>query len=397
MSTHERSIPGLSALSPIVNPEQCYSALSFCLPTSLAFAKRLTWEQTPWIPHTFNYKSVNPIDEADAHRIATYLSLHGHSVTARDVQCALLFGSTTPSQNKMTEGIGSCPHLFVIFPHATMVPSIDPEFLKVWHDDIVKPAFDTAWKDSGLALVSGASLDTPTRVLPPTGIRTSRDAFPASGFLERLRHAKSGAVRDYWPSWKDDSWYLGLEGKHTGKRTTIYDAAWDAIKGMLKDHPQLSSYQHPMYQEPILLAVSRGVVHVNPRLSTKDKYRYVAQEWDRLVDSRFVKQGSFQAVFETVVGNTPEPEEYSEGEEMLMDEELLDEDEVKKIREKEEVLKREEKLANEKMEADEPVVTVGPVETTLAVEGNSEGIKRKEDFTIPTSEDEYRNKRRRRE
>jgi len=273
-----------------------------------------------------------------------------------------------------------------------MVPCIDTEFLKIWHDEIVKPAFDHAWKDSGLAHVSGSSLDTPTRVLPPTGVRTSRDAFPASGFLERLRKGKTGAVRDYWPSLTDDSWYLGLEGKYTGTRTAIYETAWSAITGMLKDHPQLSSYQ-----DPILLAVSRGVVHVNPRLSTKDKYRYVAQEWDQLVDSRFVKQGSFQVVFETVVGNTPEPEEYSKGEEMLMDEELLDEGEIKKIREKEEMLKKEEILAIEKMEADEPVVTVGPVETTLAVEGNSEGIKRKEDFTIPTSEDEYRNKRRRTE
>ncbi|KAI4707195.1 hypothetical protein J4E89_008134 [Alternaria sp. Ai002NY15] len=331
-STHERSIPGLSVLSPTVNPEQCYSALSFCLPTSLAFAKRLTWEQTPWIPHTFNLKSVNPIDEADTHRIATYLSLHGHSVTARDVQCALLFGSTTPDQDKMTEGMGSYPHLFVIFPHASMVPCIDPEFLKIWHDEIVKPAFDSAWKDSGLAFVYGSSLDTPTRVLPPTGVRTSRDAFPAAGFLERLHKGKSGAVRDYWPSWTDDSWYLGLEGKYT----------------------------------------------------------------DRLVDSRFVKEGSFQVVFEMVVGNTPEPDDYLEDEEMLRDEDLLDEEEIKKIREKEEALKKEEILAIEKMEADEPVVTVGPVETTLAVEGNSEGVKRKEDFKLPTSDDEYRNKRRRR-
>ncbi|KAH6857267.1 hypothetical protein BKA58DRAFT_286741, partial [Alternaria rosae] len=299
--THERSIPSFSDLSPTVKPEQCCSSLSFCLPTSLAFAKRLTWEQTPWIPHTLNYKSANPIDEADAHRIATYLSLRGHSVLARDVQCALLFGSTILDQDQMTGSMGLYPHIFVIFPHATMVPCLDPQFLKIWHDDIIKPAFDRAWKDSDLATVYGSSLDTPTRVLPPTGVRTSRDTFPASGFLERLRNGKCGAVRDYWPSWIDSSWYLGLEGKYTGTRTAIYDAAWDAIQGMLKDHPQLSPYQ-----DPILLSVSRGVVHVNPRLSTKDKYRCVAQEWDRLVDSRFVKKGSFQVVFETVVGDTPE-------------------------------------------------------------------------------------------
>jgi hypothetical protein len=302
MSTaHERDINGLAALSVIAKAEQCQSNLSFCLPTSLAFAKRLTWEQTPWIPNRLNNKSVNPIDETDAHRIANYLASHGHDVSQVDVQRALLFGSTTREEDQMSEDIGTYPHIFVIFPHATMVPYLDNQFLKIWHDDIVKPAFDRAWKDSGLTLVHGASLDTPTRVLPATGVRTSRDARPASGFLERLRNGKSGAVRDYWPSWTDKSWPLGLEGKHTGTRTTIYHEAWGAIKGMLKDHPQLASYQ-----DPILLALSRGQIHVNPQLSTKDKYKCVAQDWDQLVDSRFVKPGSFQVVFETFVGTTPE-------------------------------------------------------------------------------------------
>ena len=301
--THERDINGLATLSVIAKAEQCHSELSFCIPTSLAFAKRLTWEQTPWISNNLNRRSVNPIGEADAYRIAQYLASHGHNVMQRNIQRALLFGSTyTPTSegDNMSEDIGMNPHLFLIFPNASTVPYLDKQFLKIWHDEIVKPAFDRAWKDSGLTLVHGVSLDTPTRILPPTGVRTERDAYPVSGFLERLRNGNPGAVRDYWPVWRDSEWHLGLEGKYTNTRTRIYHEAWSAIKGMLKDHPQMSSYQNP-----ILLAVSRMQIHVNTRLSTNYKFKCVAQEWDRLVDSRFVKPASFQVVFETVIGTTP--------------------------------------------------------------------------------------------
>jgi hypothetical protein len=381
-SIHERDIAGLSALSSAVKAEQCQSELSFCLPTSLAFFKRLTWEQTPWILNKLNNKSVNPIDEADAHRISTYLSQHGHSVSPRDVQCALLFGGTTPNRDQIPEDIGTYPHLFVIFPHATMVPYLDPHFLKIWHDDIVKPAFDRAWKDSGLALVHGAPLDTPTRVLPPPGVRTSRDAYPASGFLERLRHGKAGAVRDYWPSWTDESWHLGFEGKYTGARAAIYDEAWGAILGMLKDHPELLSYQ-----DPVLLAVSRGQVHVNPRLSTSDKFRCVAQEWDGLVDSRFMKTGSFQVVFETVVGDSPEPEEYFEGEERLKDEELL-EDEA--------TVEKEETSKDEEMGGEEAIVVDELVRTTVTVDETNAVVQREVDGEEDAGVDAHRSKRRKR-
>ncbi|KAL1800850.1 hypothetical protein ACET3X_001192 [Alternaria dauci] len=298
--THERDINGLATLAVIAKAEQCHSELSFCLPMSLAFAKRLTWEQTPWIPSKLNRQSVNPIGEADAYRIAQHLASHGHKVTQKDIERALLFGTTyapTPEGDNMSGEMGINPHLFVIFPHASKVPCLDEQFLKIWHDQIVKPAFDRAWSDSGLTLVHGSSLDTPTRLLPPVGVRTQRDADPASGFLERLRNGKPGAVRDHWPVWRDSKWHLGVEGKYTHTRTRIYHEAWSAIKGMLKDHPQMSSYQNP-----ILLAVSRAQIHVNTRLSTNYKFKCIAQEWDRLVDSRFVKPASFQVVFETAVG-----------------------------------------------------------------------------------------------
>jgi hypothetical protein len=303
-NTHERDLPRLADLSKISRTEQCSVELSFCLPTSLAFAKRLTWEQTPWIPSNLHGESSNPISKTDADTISHYLGSHlGQRVKAEAIQNALLFGSTFPLGETFSNGrtIGEAyletfPYLFVIFPHAPGPASHDPTFLKIWHDQIVKPAFDAAWKNSGLTRVYGADVSSQTRILPPPGTRTLCDALPASGFLERFRNSNPSAIRDYWPSWSDD-WHVGGEGKHSGTRANIYHSAWEAMKGMLKDHPDLSSYQNP-----ILIALCRSEIHVNPRMSTQDKCRTVAQEWDPLIDARFVKPGSFKIVFETVVG-----------------------------------------------------------------------------------------------
>ena len=71
--THERNLPTLAALADSTDKEQYYTELSFCIPTSLAFAKRLTWEQTPWIASTIDSKFANPISAADAHLIVHYL------------------------------------------------------------------------------------------------------------------------------------------------------------------------------------------------------------------------------------------------------------------------------------------------------------------------------------
>ena len=141
------------------------------------------------------------------------------------------------------------------------------------NDDIVKPAYDRAWQDSGLTTVTGASLNFPARVLPATGRRTRQDVYPAAGFLERKRKDNPAPVCVYWPSWTDTKFPLGTEGRYTGLRSEIYLEAWRSITGMLKDHPQLAAYQNP-----ILLAVCRCELHVNTRLDTQDKFKCVAQD-----------------------------------------------------------------------------------------------------------------------
>ena len=322
---HERNIPPLSSLCNTTTTHDYNSSLSFCTPTSLAFAKRLTWEQTPWIPVSGPYKPVNPISAADADLISQHLASHtGRKVSAEAVQRALLFGSTYPSHQHDTDtptptptsttttgsngghtgtlptaALGHYPHLFIIFPSARTSPSTDEQFLRIWHDDIVKPAFDAAWRHSTATHVYGAHANSAYGMLPPTALSTAHDAQPASGFLQRLRNKRVECIRTYWPCWTDTVFPTGTEGRFSGLRADIYAEAWDAMLGMLKEHPQLAAAG---YQDPVLLAVARGTVHVNERFNAGDRVRAVAQEWDGFVDARFVAPASFRVVFEVVAG-----------------------------------------------------------------------------------------------
>lgn len=71
--------------------------------------------------------------------------------------------------------------------------------------------------------------------------------------------------------------------------------------GMLKDHPDLAAFQ-----DPVLLAIGRGRVYVDHELDATSKFKYVAQEWDRFVDVRFMAKGSFKIKFESMVGSQSE-------------------------------------------------------------------------------------------
>ncbi|KAF1946870.1 hypothetical protein EJ02DRAFT_491923 [Clathrospora elynae] len=267
---HEHKIPSPAALVVISRADLCYTELSFCHPTSLAFAKP------------------NRINEADAHLIAHKLvSNFGQTVTPKAIQSALLFGSTYLSP-ETDEELGKYPYLFVVFPNLKASPACNEIFLEIWHNDIVKPAFD------------GAATDSRIRILPPSKTRTPRDALSVSGFLEHLRNKNPTAVRDRWPVWIDD-WHLGTEGQHTGIRPAIYSEAWQGIKGILKEHLQL-----PSYQNPILLALCRGRVYVGTQMSSHVKFKSVTQEWDRFVDARSVTSRSFKVVLETVEGTVGE-------------------------------------------------------------------------------------------
>ncbi|KAF2035140.1 hypothetical protein EK21DRAFT_43244, partial [Setomelanomma holmii] len=271
-----------------IQPTSTHSTLSFCLPTSLSFVKRLTWEQTPWIPHTLDDVPINPIPSSAAHTIAAHLSRTSHiPISAEAVENALFFGSGESANMKMKMGIA--PHLFVIFPHAPTAPfqrlSTNPEFLRIWHDNIMKPAFDTAWHDSGLAPAYGAAVNGASRILPATGVRTLFAAHPWTGFAFKLQNFQNtgagGVVHTNWPP----------------SSPQVLEDAWMSIRGMLKDYPGLETYQ-----DPILLAVSRAAVHFPMDMSVREIFSHVEKEWEEYVDMQCVVEDSFGVVLETVVG-----------------------------------------------------------------------------------------------
>lgn len=243
--------------------------LSYCTPTSLAFFKELAWEQTPWIQRSTKAAITNPILPEDAAQISKHLEIDQEAV-----ERALLFGSTSTDLQ-----------LLVIFPHATGYAAINERFLKIWHDEIVKPAFDRAWKDSGLVRIHGATLESGVRILPPKGARTENDALPASDIIRRFRLNSTQIHAQNWPS---------------GKPALMQDA-WESIAGMLRSYPGLEEFQ-----DPKLLAVYRAVIDLNEKMSTQEWYEIVKKEWDVDVDGEYVVKGSFGVLLKTSLGNKKE-------------------------------------------------------------------------------------------
>jgi hypothetical protein len=240
---------------------------SFCLPTSLAFFRDLVWEQTPWIPRFTDEKRINPITATDARNITSRMDLDQEAV-----QNGFLFGSSADHQ------------LYIIFPHADANPARDERFLTIWHDEIVKPAFDRAWKDSGLALRHGAELESKVRILPPMGVRTLQDAVPAIDIVRRLNLNSAHIVSAPWPS-----------------SPAHLEEAWDSVTGMLRAYPGLEAFQDPQ-----LLAIYRAEIHLNATMKAGEIYAEIAKEWDGKVDARFVVKNSFRVVLETTLATRKE-------------------------------------------------------------------------------------------
>ncbi|KAF1913331.1 hypothetical protein BDU57DRAFT_504426 [Ampelomyces quisqualis] len=261
--------PTLASNASAASITSLRSSLSFCLPTSLSFLTSPIWQQTPWVPRLSpTLHPSSPITPADADTISAYLS---HAISSTAIQHALLF-CTSPSHG---------PDLFVVFPHTTTPPATHEPFLRTWHDQIVKPAFDRSWRDSHLTRVHGAENDSSTRILAPNGVSTSHDALRAAGFVARLRRGAEGSVAAAWPA-----------------SSVVLDEAWDAVTGMLRNHPDLT----PEFQDPVLLAVYRAEILFAEDLDGRDVYASVGREWDKYVDAGRVVEGSFGVVIQAVMG-----------------------------------------------------------------------------------------------
>lgn len=237
------------------------------------------------------------ISAADARLIAS--NIRSDLLTPEVIGKALLLGTALPPNATLTDAaLASYPHVYVLFPHADADFDVasNPFFINIWHDQIVKPAFDCAWRDSGLVPSKGVGAGGLTRILGPTGTRTARRALPAVGFLQRLRNGTEGAVRADWPMWVGDK-ASGEEGEFADIRVKTYGEAWEAIQGILKDHPDL-----PGFHDPVLLAVSHQHVHLNNGADVQEHYDVVGAEWDKHADARFINSRSFRVVYEQVVG-----------------------------------------------------------------------------------------------
>jgi hypothetical protein len=259
---------------------QIQTSLSFALPTSLSFFKRLTWEQTPWTNLTINFFS--------ASTISTLLTPLNPLLTPSVIQNALCIGVSYPSTifHPGRTSVGrkvNFPHVYIVFPYLKRDVRADPSFLKVWHDTIVKPAFDNAWIDSYLVSVrknkNGLEGSQPTTKCTAEGSEYIIDKFLLKG--------KDVSVHREWPDFDVREHFV------EDKRVEIFEDAWDGMKGMLKDRIDLAEFR-----EPVLLAIWGLTVKGEEGVSHERVVECVKQKWSEFADGRFCVDGSFKVVFD---------------------------------------------------------------------------------------------------
>ncbi|KAF2790190.1 hypothetical protein K505DRAFT_377702 [Melanomma pulvis-pyrius CBS 109.77] len=290
---HERDIPSIATIAVA---KRCVTKLSFAVATSMAVAKRLTWEQTPWLLHS--------LSEDDIRHIAKCLSVYKDGVISNKAIYNALFFGETDRDVQHNEYTGPGPQLFVLFPHVRRDIRRDASFLAVWHDELVLPAFNTAWRDSGLVETSVGSFQR-------------KQGRPSTGFIAHLKAGRRYMVRDSWPAWYDSS-SGRVEGKFSDKRAHVFDEAWKSITGMLKDYPGLHEFQDPM-----LIVVDRGRSYLDCNYSPQEVYQSVARDWDISFDSRYVVPGSFKVVVEDVLGTVRRAQKDVDKEEVDMAMDML--------------------------------------------------------------------------
>ena len=295
--TREHEIPSIVDTSSSVTATNCYSNFSFCLATSLSVAKCLTWEQTPW---------AHPkLPAPECQQIAEMVSLHTKlDVSFEAVRNAIIIGSTYRPGTNADDGINqAAPQLFVVFPHLQRDVSQDSKFLKLWHDEIAKPAFDTAWEESGMVNAwrkDQGGFHGQRINIPHTGPRSGheRTARTSSGIIELLQNKKLRRVYEPFPAWVDRNDARGGEGSLSDTRAKVFDEAWKSMTGMLKDHADLKEFQNP-----VLVAVYRGHGEMSTEAENDELYRAVGAAWDKTVDSRYVVPGTFRMELRTVIGD----------------------------------------------------------------------------------------------
>ncbi|ORX94638.1 hypothetical protein BCR34DRAFT_608205 [Clohesyomyces aquaticus] len=282
---HETEIPSIVANT---HPEQedCSTELCYALASSLAVAKRLTWEQTPWLFPGIHGRA-NWHIHGDIYR---FLPAHvRRSLRPESLAQALYFGEARAEDDPPNTHL----RLYVVFPHLSRPVVHLKDFINIWHDAIVAPAFNQAWEDSDLVDLYPNSKSKSALFLHDTM------AHRAIGILKHLENGRRHALSEHWPAFHDPKDEQGREGRFSDKRAEILDEAWKSIKGMLKDNPLLPKGE---FEDPILLIVDQSRVDMNADMSPQQKYQAIGRNWDRWIDSRYLVRGSFKVIVETTLG-----------------------------------------------------------------------------------------------
>ncbi|KAF2637625.1 hypothetical protein P280DRAFT_521287 [Massarina eburnea CBS 473.64] len=265
------SDPDIAPSSPHNGPVS--TSLSFALPTSLSFCKRMTWEQTPW--------TCPRISTTTASIIASHLTPLNPRITPTTLLHALCFGVVYPSPTHDSKGPKKLyPHIFVVFPRLKEDVSANPAFLKTWHDDIVKPAFDNAWLDS--KLVAHRQNDSIKGSSPTTACT----AKPASHIIDNyLLKGYNPSIHRVWPDFEvREDWMEDL-------REEVYGTAWNSILGILADRYDLGSLG-----DLFLVAVWELEVKGEEGVGAERVVECVKAQWREFTDEKFVVPGSFKVV-----------------------------------------------------------------------------------------------------
>lgn len=253
-------------LAPLKSP------FSFCFPTSLAFFHRLTWEQTPWLLPSIPLFTAQIISRALEARV---------TLTPEIITYALPFGvAYTSSANAAKEHY---PNLYIIFPHLGRDVSRDRHFLTFWHNEIVKPAFDEAWKDSGLVPVRGRPKGEVSRLgFVGAGTHTECDAVPASHIFKLKDRGWEKSVHAQWPDYEEKS--------ECDKRALVFYDAWVSIRGMLQAYDE--------YQGAVLLAVWKCDIVAEEGEDRRHLADRVSERWTGMVDRRYQGKRTFNVQIE---------------------------------------------------------------------------------------------------
>ncbi|KAF2113449.1 hypothetical protein BDV96DRAFT_496538 [Lophiotrema nucula] len=286
MPSLKRKIPSIASLRPDVQAAEHYTNLSFAFAISLGVVKRMTWEQTPWL--------LPKISVPESTRISTYYEVcFDKTIAPEAIQNALLLGSTFTTQEQKDE-FGRGTQVYVVFPNLKRDIRKNKKFLTTWHNEVVLPAFNRAWEDSGLTPVfeRGMCKDT-------LSIFHYKMARRADHILEHLDlHGKkkgSTLLREHWPDYDEKYQIDGVKEHNINDRWGIFDEAWKSITGMLEG-------VLPKFEKPVLLLMNKARTDLNPDHGVSKIYEIVGQQWDKNIDSRFIVPGSFRVVLQTVVG-----------------------------------------------------------------------------------------------